>query len=162
MIFPLEMCVLPNQFSPGSFGFERKYDVHCGVDLYTKEGAEVFAMEDGEVVKVDIFTGPKVGMDWWKETWAVMVEGESGVINYGEIQPSCVVGQEVKAGDILGKIIPVLPPEKIRPDIIGHSCSMLHVELYEHGCREFAIWKLGYTRPKGLLDPTSLLEKMVK
>lgn len=161
-MFPLQKCVMSKASSPGSFGFRRKHDVHCGVDLYTSEGAEVVAIEDGEVVKVDIFTGPKIGMDWWNETWAVMVEGKSGVINYGEINPSCIVGQKIKVGDIIGKVIPVLPPEKLRLDILGHSCSMLHLELYKHGCREFAIWELNQPQPEGLLDPTPLLSNTVK
>jgi hypothetical protein len=36
-------------------------------------------------------------MDWWLDTWAIMVEGESGVINYGEVEkPSLLkVGDKV-------------------------------------------------------------------
>jgi hypothetical protein len=156
--YPLKSCIVPCGDQPGVFGFIRKHDVHTGIDLYTFEGAEVFAIEDGVVVKVDIFTGPKIGMDWWNETWAVMVEGDSGVINYGEIKPNCVVGQQIKSGDLVGNVIPVLPPDKIRADIFGHSCSMLHIELYQHGHREFANWELGKLIPDGLLDPMELLK----
>jgi murein DD-endopeptidase MepM/ murein hydrolase activator NlpD len=143
--------------SPGSFGAERKYDVHTGVDLYTAENEPVFSMEDGKVVKVAVFTGPALGHDWWNETFAVMVEGESGVICYGEIKAAVVEGQLIQRGDLIGYVTPVLPEGKERPDIPGHSRSMLHVELYEHGAREFVEWKLGEPCPKGLLDPTDLL-----
>lgn len=159
--FPLAFCAFPFGDHPGTFGFNRKHDIHTGVDLYTTDGANVFCIEDGIVVKVDVFTGPSIGTDWWKETWAVMIEGLSGVINYGEIKPSVVVGQRVNRGDIVGTVIPVLSVDKKRDDIPGHSCSMLHVELYEIGCRDFAIWKLDEQKPKGLLDPTDLLKKCV-
>lgn len=156
MMFPLKNYTMPS--GPGTFGFIRKHDVHTGVDLYTKENEEVFAIEDGIVVKIDVFTGPKIGMNWWNETWAVMIEGESGVINYGEIKSNCIINQKIKKGDVIGFVIPVLPPNKIRLDISGHSCSMLHVELYKFGCRDFASWELGQPQPKNLLDPTELLE----
>ena len=157
-MFPLKAnCVMPVGDQPGAFGFRRKHDIHTGVDLYTVEGAEVFSIEDGIVVKVDIFTGPKIGMGWWNETWAVMIEGKSGVINYGEIKPSCIVGQEIKAGEVIGVVVPVLPPDKIRQDIYGHSCSMLHIEVYQHGHREFATWELDCPMPSGLLDPSQML-----
>ena len=154
---PLDHFFVPEQNHPGSFGFRRKHDIHTGIDLYTYEGAKVYAIEDGEVVRVDVFTGPKIGMDWWNETWAVMIEGESGVINYGEIKPNCSLGQKLKAGDLLGTVIPVLPADKHRTDIPGHSCSMLHLELYQHGARDFAIWPLDQEKPIELLDPTNLL-----
>jgi len=156
-MFPLKNYVMSKAKTPGAFGYIRKYDIHTGVDIYTTEGAEVFAIEDGKVLQVDIFTGPKIGLGWWNETWAVMIEGESGVINYGEIKPSCVIGQEIKVGDIIGIVIPVLSPNKIRLDIHGHSCSMLHVELYRHGFKDFAIWDHEQEQPEGLLDPTELL-----
>jgi len=144
---------------PGSFGAERKYDVHTGVDLYTKENDPVYAIEDGIVVKVDIFTGPALGHTWWKHTFAVMVEGDSGVINYGEIIPVVNKDQTVRMGNLIGYVAPVLPEGKERPDIPGHSRSMLHVELYEKGTREFVEWKLGEEKPSNLLDPTDLLVK---
>lgn len=154
---PLKQFVKATEGYPGAFAAKRLYDIHTGIDLYTTEGAEVFAIEDGLVVKVDFFTGPSAGLPWWNDTWAVMIEGESGVINYGEIKPSCAVGDEIKAGDLIGVVIPVLSKNKIRDDIPGHSNSMLHLELYEQSCREFAIWQHGEPIPKGLLDPNSIL-----
>ena len=38
----------------------------------------------------------------------------------------------------------------------GHSCSMLHFELYKHGSREFADWHDPQKNPN-LLDPTKCL-----
>ena len=72
---------------PGSFGYKRKFDIHTGVDLYCNKGDQVFAIEDGEVVAIEWFTGEKVDMPWWNNTQAVAIKGKSGVINYGEIIP---------------------------------------------------------------------------
>lgn len=159
-MLPLRSCVVPVGDHPGTFGFRRRHDFHTGIDLYTVEGAIVRAIEDGVVVRADVFTGPKVGTSWWNETWSVMVEGKTRVINYGEVNPICKVGQKVKAGEVIGMVIPVLPPDKLREDIPGHSCSMLHLELYRHGHRQFATWELNKAMPDGLYDPTALVMNM--
>lgn len=159
--FPLANCNgIPVNHHPGAFGFHRRKNYHTGVDLYTNDGENVYAVESGRIVHIDYFTGPKVGHDWWEETWGVMVEGPSGVINYGEITPSndptFVVGGRVTRGQFIGKVKRVLFPDKYRPDIPGHSTSMLHLELYTHGTEDFADWHKPQKNPD-LLDPTPYL-----
>lgn len=144
---------------PGAFGFQRKYDVHSGVDLYTRDGWQVRAMEDGVVRRIEVFTGPNDGSPWWNETFAVMIEGAS-LINYGEIKPfDLKVGDRVQRGQHIANVVPVLPPEKYRPDIPGHRTSMLHIELYRHGVYETSKeWEHGINKPPyGLIDPTPYL-----
>jgi phosphopantothenoylcysteine decarboxylase len=156
-LFPLDHCNgIPINHHPGAFGFHRKKNWHTGVDLYTKDKEQVFAAEDGTVVKVDYFTGPKVGHQWWEETWGVMIEGASGVINYGEVVPHVKEGDKVKRGDCIAEVKRVLFEDKFRPDIPGHSTSMLHLELYKTGSREFADWHDPQKNPN-LLDPTPYL-----
>jgi len=159
--FPLDNCNgIPINHHPGAFGFHRRKNHHTGVDLYTEDGEAVHAVEDGTVVHIDYFTGPKVGHDWWEETWGVMIEGASGVVNYGEIVPQTnqviEVGRKVSRGQFIGRVKRVLFPEKHRPDIPGHSTSMLHLELYKHGTRDFADWHDPAKNPN-LLDPTPYL-----
>ena len=156
--FPLNNCNgIPLNHHPGAFGFHRKKNYHTGVDLYTNDGEPVYAVEDGTVVKIDVFTGPKLGHDWWEETYGVMVEGPSGVVNYGEITPNDIkVGQKITRGFMVGKVKRVLFKDRFRPDIEGHSCSMLHLELYKHGSRDFADWEDPQKIPE-LLDPTQYL-----
>lgn len=155
---------LPIGCHPGAFGVQRKHHFHEGVDIYAPEGTVVRAVEDGEIVRVGYFTGPKVDMPWWEETWAVMVEGETGVVVYGEIIPcsdlygshaddiqpygkSCLhFRTHVKAGDPIGTIKRVLKTDKGRP------MSMLHLELRKHGTRDWSGWY--GVRPTNLLDPT--------
>ena len=157
-VFPLHSCNgIPINHHPGAFGFRRAKNHHTGVDLYTEDGADVLAVEDGVVVKVDVFTGPKAGHDWWEETYAIMVEGNSGVVNYGEVnKPTLNVGDEVQAGDVITTVKRVLFKDKFRKDIPGHSTSMLHLELYKTGTREFAHWH-DLTKNPYLLDPTVYL-----
>lgn len=135
--FPLEQreCSgIPINGHPGSFLCKRKHHTHTGVDLYTKDGASVYAVEDGIVVGKEHFTGPQNNQPWWNDTDCVLIEGATGVICYGEIAPNFKpVGTTVSRGEYVGKVKRVLKEGKERPDIMGHSTSMLHMELYPHG-----------------------------
>jgi hypothetical protein len=73
--------------TPGRFGAVRKHDVHTGVDLYCAVSTKVVAVEAGEVVVIEPFTGPDAASPWWLSTEAVLVEGASGVVVYGEVHP---------------------------------------------------------------------------
>lgn len=142
----------------GAFGTERKNHVHEGIDLYCELGDEVFAMESGTVTLIEDFTGPKANSPWWEDTRAVHIEGESGVIIYGEIieKEDLKLGDFVKEGEFIGKIKTVLKKDKGRP------MNMLHLELHEHGTRASYEWKNDEEKPKSLKDPTSLLIKAAK
>ena len=142
----------------GSFGAVRKHDVHTGVDLYTREGAPVFAMESGKVVSIEQFTGGEES-PWWLPTWAVLVEGASGVIVYGEIAPEVTRDSLVNEGDLIGRVLPVLREDKVREDIPGHSRFMLHLELHVSGTRKTSWWNLNEPQPDGLLDPRPILSR---
>lgn len=130
---------------PGAFGFQRKYDRHTGVDLYTKENTLVFPVEPGRIVGVEHFTGEQDKSPWWNNTDCILVEGPTGVICYGEIEVNNrLFGYEYKFSEvkytiyvdrntILGKVIPVLKDKEPKKHIPGHSLNMLHMELYAHG-----------------------------
>jgi len=149
---------LPKFYEPGAFGAIRKFDIHEGVDIYTHDGADVHAVEDGVVTAVYVFTGKKADCDWWNETWCIKVEGKSGVVTYGELaEPMINVGAKVYVDGIIGHVTPVLKPEKYRPDIRNHSVAMLHLELRKETCHLDG-WKLDGDRDKRLLDPTPYLK----
>lgn len=138
----------------GAFGMKRRNHIHEGVDLYAHAGDEVFAMEDGIVRAVLPFTGKSVGSPWWNETSCVLVEGESGAINYGELCPDegLVPGANVLAGQRLGQLVTVLTEDKGRP------MTMLHLERYAAGTRApISEWGLGQDQPDCLRNPTVLL-----
>lgn len=140
----------------GRFGAVRRHDVHTGLDLYCPPGAPVAAMEAGTVVAVEPFTGahvpPPDSSPWWRDTWAVLVEGPRGVIVYGEIHPAVRPGDPVAAGQILGEVIPVLRRDKGRPT------AMLHLEWMRPGARQTRWWRHGEPPPPELHDPAPLME----
>jgi len=146
---------LPLAPHPGAFGVRRAHHTHEGVDLYVPAGTQVTAVETGEVVTVVPFTGPHAGLPWWLDTWAVFVEGPSGVVVYGEILPCVTPGQLVEAGTPLGTVLTVLAKDKGRPR------SMLHLELHRHGNRHAPEWRIHDQRPPVLLDPTPYLQACV-
>lgn len=146
-----EIPLLPH---PGAFSKVRKNHQHEGIDLYCKKGEEIFSIEDGIIVKIKPFTGEHVGSDWWNNTWCVLVEGKTGVFNYGEIIPNPEIkeGMLIKEGTLIGHVETVLKKNKGRP------MNMLHLELYKHGTLD-AIneWPLNKEKPDHLLDPTEKL-----
>lgn len=155
-LFPIEGFRGPVPEPPhlGAFGTTRKFHTHEGVDLYTPEGTPVRAVEPGLIVTVEPFTGPDAGSPWWYDTMCLMVEGASGVVNYGEITPAQLQpGTIIQQGAIVGWVKQVLRKDKGRP------MSMLHFELYDHGVKEPVEWKPQTSRPRRLLDPTPLLKK---
>lgn len=151
---------IPIDDHPGAFGVKRNHDIHSGIDLYCSKDSYVTPVESGTVVCIEPFTGPSDDTPWWNDTSCIMVEGASGVVNYGELSPSSNIklGMTVRVGDVIGKIIPVLPEEKLRSDIPGHSTSMLHIELYKHGVYSPSkIWPHNENPPCSLIDPTPYL-----
>ena len=149
-----EIPILPH---PGAFGKKRKNHQHEGIDLYCEKGDEVLAIEDGVVIKIKKFTGEHVGSNWWNNSWCVLVEGVTGVFNYGEIIPNKEIkeGMEIKEGFLIGHVETVLKKDKGRP------MNMLHLELYKHGTTD-AIneWSLNMEQPNHLLNPTEIIFKL--
>jgi len=145
--------MIPVSPHPGAFGVRRKHHTHEGVDLYCDNGAPVFAMESGTVIAIEDFTGIAAGSPWWLDTKALLVEGDSGVLCYGEIRPDTGfrVGDKVSRGQKLGVVTMVLRQDKGRPR------SMLHLELHSHGTKRTFSWEHGNQRPATLHDPTELL-----
>lgn len=150
---PLKEISMPPE--EGQFGAIRKHDVHTGIDLYAEVGTKVFAMEAGTVVANVPFTGIPAESPWWLDTNAVMVEGESGVILYGELASNLKEGDYVFEGDLIGTVLRVLKKDK------GKPLAMLHLELYTAGTKEPVWWYLNEPKPENLLDPTPLVKPYV-
>ncbi len=149
---------------PGRFAACRRHDIHTGVDFYCERGTEVQAIRSGIVVAILNFTGPNATrsdgtpdpMPWWNDTKAVMVEDKEGVWVYAEIETDLKVGDKIKAGGYIGRVIPVLTVFKGRP------MSMLHMERHSHGSRDFSWWHHGKDIPSNLRNPTDLLIEAAK
>lgn len=150
---------IPQENAVGDFAFRRSFYYHPGIDLYCSIYTIVQAIEDGVVVHIEHFTGTNANppSPWWNDTWAVMVEGTSGVIGYCELMydSRLTVGTQIATGEIIGSIIPVLKKDK------GNGTTMLHLEHYKHGTREHATWVLDTEKPSDLLNPRPLLKKII-
>lgn len=155
---------LPTPLEPGSFGFKRTFDRHTGVDIYCEAGTAVRAVENGVVVKIGQFTGKSVGSEWWNETEYIAIRSNHHTVLYGEVEvdKKWKVGDRVWTAQILGKVVPVLPDNKLRPDIRNHSCSMLHIELYTELEDEPVVCGNDNQHAKHLLDPTPFLKLALK
>ena len=138
---------------PASFGFKRKFDYHTGIDLYCETNAEVYSIEDGIVIGVEIFTGPNAGSPWWNETYSVLIESEHHVILYGEIETHLKLTDNVKEDDVVGSILQVLKQDKGK-----NPTSMLHIEQYIKGTTESVWWKHNELQPSNLIDITNFLK----
>ena len=162
-LFPIKNCNgIPVGHHPGAFAYRRRVSHHTGVDLYTVEGEPVHAMEDGIVTSIEHFTGAQDKSPWWENTDAVVIEGKSGAICYGEIIPNplLAIGSEVKRGDLVGKVTPVVHKGRERPDIPGHSRSMLHIEYYKPARKKASdTWELDKPMHEYMIDPTPYLLK---
>lgn len=138
----------------GAFGTVRKNHIHEGIDLYGQPGDLVYAMEAGVVVARQPFTGVAAGSPWWADTECVLIEGASGVLNYGEIAANANIlpGTRVAAGEAIGQLVTVLLKDKGRPR------TMLHLERYIAGTSApIREWSLNEGQPACLRDPTALL-----
>ena len=142
----------------GAFGVRRRHDVHKGVDLYAEIGDPVYAVEHGIVVDICPFTGEIAGFPWWENTYGVYVEGESGVVVYGEILPNMnlQIGSKVGQSSLIGTVLTVLKKHNGRPR------SMLHLELHDSGHTHTEQWEIGKEKPVGVKDPTKYLIKSNK
>lgn len=112
---------------PGRFRAMRRHDCHTGIDLYCELGQKVIAIEDGTVVTVEPFTGKNAGCVWWNDTEAVLILGESGVFNYGEVIPLVKEGDKVKAGQVIAVV-----DTAVLKNFKGRPMVMLHLELLSH------------------------------
>lgn len=105
------------------------------------------------MVAVIPFTGPSAGSPWWRDTKAVLVEGETGVVVYGEISPMVQVGDMVSTDTRIGMVEEVLKVNK------GTPTTMLHLELMVGGSTDVVWWNHHEKQPSCLLDPTPYLNE---
>jgi len=151
---------IPVEGHQGSFLKKRKHHTHTGIDLYCKDNQPVHAVESGTVVAIEDFTGTSQQTPWWNDTKCLLVEGASGVVCYGEVYiPSWVtIGSKVIKNQFIANVKRVLKEGKERPDIEGHSTSMLHMEIYKHGIyRAFEETGDNKSDWSDLIDPTPFL-----
>lgn len=151
---------LPFVGAVGDFAFRRSFYYHPGVDLYCPDLQPVQAMEAGTIVHMEHFTGALANppSPWWKDTQSILIEGDSGVIGYCEVEPfqHLHVGTKVFEGEVIALVVPVLKKDK------GNGTTMLHVEHYVSGTQHHVTWALDTQKPSELLNSRTLLEQLIK
>ena len=143
---PVYLWSLPiGKYHPAGFGYSKNHNVHTGVDLYVPDNIPVVSVEAGTVIAILQFTGPGTPYPSLIPTEAIMIEGATGVVLYGEVEvkKDIQVGQVIEAGSRIANI---------KCAILNQP--MLHLELYKHGTKKPRVWKQGAVQPKSLLDPT--------
>jgi murein DD-endopeptidase MepM/ murein hydrolase activator NlpD len=161
MKWPLrdKLPALPENGSVGDFASRRSFYFHPGVDIYCGFGQDIQAIEDGEVIHIENFTGPNANppSPWWLETWSILIEGAHGVLGYCEIKPlpHITIGTKVKEGECIATVVPVLKKDK------GNGTTMLHFEHYEPGTRHHVTWALDTIKPEELKNSRYLLESLI-
>ncbi|MEA4888003.1 MAG: M23 family metallopeptidase [Clostridiaceae bacterium] len=109
-IFPMK--TEPTTPTVGVFGAGRTSKrLHAGIDLYSPDGTEIYAMAAGRVQNIIVF---------YENLMAIEVVNHDGAtIRYCELTPSVKIGDKVDLGQLLGKL-------KKNSD----GTCMLHLELY--------------------------------
>jgi hypothetical protein len=153
-MFPLKKYKhrLPSPFETAAgFGYSQKNGKHqSGIELYCDEGQEVFAIEESDIIDMFLSTGYGAETPWFQNTYTLLLEGNSGVINY-----SCILidhdvkfGKTIKEGQLIGRI----------KKLMDISIPSLYIGLYYNGVEEPIEWNRGEVKPTELLDPTDMLK----
>jgi murein DD-endopeptidase MepM/ murein hydrolase activator NlpD len=126
---------------------------HAAIDFIAPNGTLVYAMTDGKVIRTSIF---------FQNTSAVEVKNSDGTVaRYCEIGPLVSVGEFIRRGDVVGKIITNYG-----------GTSMLHLEMYmgnasgslsqnNSGNYRYVIVR-DYERRSDLIDPTRAKDLPIK
>lgn len=164
----------PLHGAEGSFWEDRGDRYHCGVDIYAPEGSDVLAIDDGQVMKVGVFTSPDE-VPYWNVTYYLFVKhGDGLIVRYAELgDVTAEQKQFVKAGELIGHVGTVINAKKIQASSPGYiqrlklngRASMLHLELYRRlpGAEKDCLGGNVFTgtKPGNLLDPTGYLKALL-
>lgn len=175
-VWPLPVKIhVPAAGESGCFWEDRRDCRNCGVDLYIKDGTEVYAVESGKVLSLTTFSSPNLA-PYWNMTQSILVEGDSGLCRYSGLHSASVnLGVKVEAGRLLGYVGVVVcrekvghnSPQYIRDMLHYGRVSMLHFELWSRGPVPVSSPASPYKggdwfhkkKPDNLLDPTTLLQE---
>ena len=163
---------LPKVGEPGSFWENRGDRFHCGVDIYAPERSPVYAVEDGLVIKLGLFTSPDM-VDYWNHTYFILIHHCSGFIAlYAEMDQSTLDNDDmIKKGQFLGRVGRVLNVKRISKDSPEYiqrlkkqnSSTMLHFECFKSFPCTIPHYiggntlTLKNTRPDFLLNPSNFI-----
>ena len=140
---------------PCGFGSSRKGGFNTGIDLVCEPHQEVVAVESGRVLAITNFSA-KQPQPWINMTRVVLIEGESGVIAYGNIKevPGLAAGEYIDAGELIGTVMPIYKNKK-------NKSTKLKLEWYTRGTKKRGAWLPCKPKPSNMLDPTPMLLPLI-
>jgi hypothetical protein len=119
---------------------------HVGVDLLANRGDVVVACEDGTIVGFHPFLTAKSDN---QQTYALLIEHSTAVVNYGEVAPDSLDRNNLRKG---------MKVQAGQPVAFVGNTNMLHFETYIKGTRSSHQWWKDEARPpQQLLNPTKYL-----
>jgi len=166
---------IPADGSPGSFWEDRGDRRHCGIDIYTPEGSDVIAVENGKVIEIGLFTS-SLWIPYWNTTYYILIKNTTGYIcKYAELRDVNVhVDEKVNSGQLIGHVGQVLnsqsiteeSPSYIKKLLKNGKLSMLHLELLKAppiDPKEYlgGNW-YGSKKPRYLVNPMSYLSSIMR
>ena len=141
------------KYHPSGFGAKRPGSFHAGVDLFCAHNQTLASVEEGIVIAIQDFSKQQKNRPWFNRTRVVLIEGESGVVAYCNVQErkGLQVGDLVDAGEVIGKVVRLNKKRRRK-----NKC-MLHIELYTQETSRRVVWSYNFPKPPQLLDPTNHL-----
>lgn len=161
---------IPEDGKEGGLLEDRGDRFHCRVDIYAARGDPVLSIEDGDILKVSVFTSPEL-ISYWNRTVQVLVKADSGLFyRYAELEESLVKkGQRIHEENPIGYVGQVLnstvinedSPEYIQRLVHKKKLSMLHLETYNKRSTISSLYLggnwFGKQIPVGLISPYNFL-----
>lgn len=117
---------------------------HAGVDLFANAGDAIIAVEDGTVIGFYPFLRAATG----EMSYALLVEHDGYVANYGEVRENSLrahnleIGSRVRGGQRIATV---------------SDTAQLHFETYAPGTTRNYSWAYHDARPAPVVDPTPRL-----
>lgn len=166
---------VPQQGMSGSFWENRGDRYHCGIDIFAPENSPVYAIQNGKVIDIGIFTSPETN-DFWNKTYYITIKTQQNInVKYAQLcDVSVRIGDFINAGQLIGKVALVIDknkishntPQYVREMVTNGQITSLHLEAYIAPISEVKPYMggnfLGEVKPYSLMDPTVFLNGVRK
>lgn len=156
---------LPKKNSKGAFWEDRGDRFNAGVDIYAPDKSPLYAVENGKVIDIDIFSNSN--NSYLNETKYLIIKSPEKVnYKYCEVDDILVeIGDEIAAGQYIANIKQIINPDCIDNNtpffvkelVYEDLLSKLHLEMYKSPFTEIRPYELGNylgeEKPNSIIDP---------
>lgn len=157
--------LLPKRNNKGAFWEDRGDRFNAGVDIYAPDNSEVYAVEQGIVIDIDVFTSSDIS--YLSNTKYVIIKSPEK-INYKYCEVSDIkvkIGDKIEPGQHIANIKSIInqnniddeTPFFIKELVYEELFAKLHLEMYKAPFTEIRPYELGNylgeTKPSSIIDP---------